>query len=343
MRALANRFLPVLDPRFVKIAVRDGEVVGLISRCPISPRDSGGPTAGFSLSGSSKCFGPNTGPGSSTAWSAGSEDLRGQGIDAMIGSATMAAAIEAGFRFVDSHHELEDPKVRSEMEKLGGIVLGGLRIYGKHLSVGQAAEKEEPSWVSIAAGFIAPWSVTDNPGGWVDVTDVCRLNCAHCFRRRIEGHRPLAAVLSDIDACRSMRNCDDMKISGGEPLTYPHLPDVVRHMARKGMKPFLMTSGLGLDRPLVKELARGGWSDSISIWTDTQDRPSWRARSEVDLNELRQILCGSCRFCLGCRVQLRVDGLPVQSGRRPGHRSLSRQHPGGPAYDLHRVAGPGDR
>ncbi len=154
-----------------------------------------------------------------------------------------------------------------------------------------------------------PWSVTDNPGGWVDVTDVCRLNCAHCFRRRIEGHRPLAAVLSDIDACRSMRNCDDMKISGGEPLTYPHLPDVVRHIARKGMKPFLMTSGLGLDRPLVKELARAGLVRFNLHIDSTQDRPGWEGRSEVDLNELRQFyadLVASVRG-VGCGFNVTVS------------------------------------
>ena len=51
-----------------------------------------------------------------------------------MGSATMAAAAAAGFRFVHTHHELEDNfRVRGEMEKLGGIVYKRLRIYGKHL------------------------------------------------------------------------------------------------------------------------------------------------------------------------------------------------------------------
>jgi hypothetical protein len=133
-----------------------------------------------------------------------------------------------------------------------------------------------------------PWSITDNPGGWVDVTDDCNLNCAHCFRRRIEGPRPLEDVLSDIAACRSLRNCDDMKISGGEPLTYPYLLEVVRYIARNGMKPFLMTNGLGLDPALVKELARAGLARFNFHIDSSQDRPGWEGRNEVELNELRQ-------------------------------------------------------
>jgi len=133
-----------------------------------------------------------------------------------------------------------------------------------------------------------PWSIPDNPGGWVDVTDNCNLNCSHCFRRRVEGHRPLRDVLSDIAACRSMRNCDDMKISGGEPLTYPHIFEVVRFIAKNGMKPFLMTNGLGLDRPLVQELARAGLSRFNFHIDSSQNRPDWEGRDEVELNELRQ-------------------------------------------------------
>ena len=133
-----------------------------------------------------------------------------------------------------------------------------------------------------------PWSMTDNPGGWVDVTDDCNLSCAHCFRRRVEGPRPLEDVLADIAACRSLRNCDDMKISGGEPLTYPHLLEVVRFIARNGMKPFLMTNGLGLNRPLVRELARAGLCRFNFHIDSTQDRPGWEGRTEVELNELRQ-------------------------------------------------------
>jgi hypothetical protein len=134
-----------------------------------------------------------------------------------------------------------------------------------------------------------PWSITDNPGGWVDITDVCNLHCPQCFRSRREGHRPLEDVLADIRTCRAMRNCDDMKIAGGEPLTYPHLLEVVRFIASKGMKPFLLTNGVGLDRRFVGELARAGLSRFNFHIDSGQDRPGWEGRNEAELNELRLI------------------------------------------------------
>jgi hypothetical protein len=133
-----------------------------------------------------------------------------------------------------------------------------------------------------------PWSVTDNPGGWVDVTDSCNLSCPRCFRRTIEGHRPLQEVLADIEACQAIRNCDDMKISGGEPLTYPHLLEVIRFIAQKGMKPFLMTNGVGLDIPLVRKLADAGLARFNFHIDSGQNRPGWEGRTEAQLNELRQ-------------------------------------------------------
>jgi hypothetical protein len=133
-----------------------------------------------------------------------------------------------------------------------------------------------------------PWSRTDNPGGWVDVTDICNIQCPQCFRTTLEGHRPLQDVLDDIVACRAITNCDDMKIAGGEPLTYPHLLDVVKFIAGQGLKPFILTNGVGLDLPLVRELARAGLKRFNFHIDSGQNRPGWEGRNEIQLNELRQ-------------------------------------------------------
>jgi hypothetical protein len=162
-----------------------------------------------------------------------------------------------------------------------------------------------------------PWSKTDNPGGWVDVTDVCNLHCPQCYRTTIEGHRPLAEVLADITACREMTNCDDMKIAGGEPLTYPHLIDVVKFVAENGMKPFLLTNGIGLDRALAKELARAGLK-IINFHIDSgQSRPGWKGRTEAELNDLRQAYVDMVAGLkgLGCGFNMTIS--PVNLGGVP--------------------------
>ena len=135
MSDLARRFLPVLDPRFVKIAISGDEVVGFNIAMPnLAPgfRRAGGrlfPLGVFHILRA----GRRTRQLDSLVGGIRS-DFRGKGVDALLGCATMEAAIKAGFAFVDTHHELEyNRKVRSEMEKLGGRVYKRFRIYRKFL------------------------------------------------------------------------------------------------------------------------------------------------------------------------------------------------------------------
>jgi len=135
MADLAHRFLPVLDPRFVKIAVSGEEVVGFNIAMPNLAegfRRAKGRLLPFGLY---LLFRKGRRTRQLDSLVGGIRaDFRGKGVDAMIGCATMAAAIDAGFEFVDTHHELEyNVKVRGEMEKLGGRVYKRFRIYGKNL------------------------------------------------------------------------------------------------------------------------------------------------------------------------------------------------------------------
>ena len=135
MAALARRFIPVLDPRFVMITVSGEDVVGFNIAMPNL-------SEGFRKA--KGCLFPlgifwilraghRTRQLDSLVGGIRS-DFRGRGLDAMMGCATMSAAVEAGFEFVDTHHELEyNRKVRGEMEKLGGKVYKWFRIYRKYI------------------------------------------------------------------------------------------------------------------------------------------------------------------------------------------------------------------
>ena len=135
MIALGKRFLPVLDPRFVKTALSGPDIVGFNVAMPnLAP-------------GLRKARGRLFPLGLFWILRAGRRakqldslvggirtDFRGRGVDAILGCATLASAIAAGFEFVDTHHELEyNQKVRGEMEKLGGVVYKRQRVYGKDL------------------------------------------------------------------------------------------------------------------------------------------------------------------------------------------------------------------
>ena len=133
-----------------------------------------------------------------------------------------------------------------------------------------------------------PWTKTDNPGGWVEVTDECNLFCPGCYRHRLEGHRPLDEVKEDILLCQKLTNCDRMGIAGGEPLIYPHILDVVEFISRHKMKPMLLTNGETLTLELAKELKKTGLAKYHFHVDSGMNRPGWTGKNESELNELRQ-------------------------------------------------------
>jgi hypothetical protein len=135
MKILGKRFLPVLDPRFVKVVTKDNNVIGFNIAMP-------------NLSeGIRKAQGRLTPSGIiyirretkrtrqlDSLMGAIKKEYRGRGIDVMMGYTTLVAARKAGFEFADSHHELENNlQVRAEMERLGGQVYKRFRIYKKDL------------------------------------------------------------------------------------------------------------------------------------------------------------------------------------------------------------------
>lgn len=133
-----------------------------------------------------------------------------------------------------------------------------------------------------------PWSNTDNPGAWVEVTDECNLQCQGCYRAQIEGHKSLEEIKADILLCQKITNCDGITISGGEPLIYPNIIDVVDFISKQKMKPMIFTNGEPLTWELASELKKAGLG-KIHFHIDSgQERPPWTGKTEIELNILRQ-------------------------------------------------------
>jgi hypothetical protein len=133
-----------------------------------------------------------------------------------------------------------------------------------------------------------PYSRTDNAGGWVEVTDECDLSCAACYRQRLEGHRPLEEIKRDILALAEVTNCDRIAVAGGEPLIYPDIIKVIDFISSKGIKPALLTNGVKLTRDLALELKKAGLVQYYIHVDSGMDRPNWKGKDEIELNELRQ-------------------------------------------------------
>ena len=136
MKNFANRYLIFINPRLVKVIVNsDNEpvafVIGMeeigkgIQRCK-------GRVLPFGIF---KIFKEARRSKQLTLLLAGIEDeYRGRGLDSLMGLKMLASARYLGKEFIDSHLELEsNMPVRSEMEKMGGVVYKKFRVFQKAL------------------------------------------------------------------------------------------------------------------------------------------------------------------------------------------------------------------
>jgi pyruvate-formate lyase-activating enzyme len=136
-----------------------------------------------------------------------------------------------------------------------------------------------------------PWSMNDNPIGWLEVTDKCNVYCLGCYRRQIAGHKPLEEIKDDVLFLKRWRNVHNISIAGGEPLVHPDIVEIVAFICEQGMEPLILTNGRALTRELLVEFKRAG-AMGIAFHVDSLQRrePRWNGKTEVELNELREEL-----------------------------------------------------
>jgi len=133
-----------------------------------------------------------------------------------------------------------------------------------------------------------PWSKTDNPGTWVEVTDTCNISCVGCYRKQVAGHKDFDDLKKDIQDSIRLTNCDCIEIAGGEPLIYPHILETVRYISSLKLKPVIFSNGVALTPELVLELKKAGLAKIHFHIDSMQDRPGWQGKSEAELNLLRR-------------------------------------------------------
>lgn len=136
MDELAARYMPIIDPRFIKCIVNTkNELVAFILGIPdmspgiIKSRGYLFPFGIFQILKSGKKT-----KQLDLFLGAIREDYRNAGIDAIMGIKMLKSAKKGGFEYLDGHLMLEtNVKVRAEMERGGGEVYKRYRIYTKDL------------------------------------------------------------------------------------------------------------------------------------------------------------------------------------------------------------------
>jgi hypothetical protein len=135
MEELGKRYLPVLDPRFAKAIVKDGELISFVVGIPDM-------TAGIQKAkgklfpfGFLKILRAAKKTKQLDLLLGGiKEKFRGLGLDVLMGTRMIMSASKAGMEMMDTHHELEsNAKVRAEMEKMGGKIYKRFRVYQKDI------------------------------------------------------------------------------------------------------------------------------------------------------------------------------------------------------------------
>ncbi len=131
----AARYLPILDPKFIKVVENKDGLIGFAVGMPdVSPgiRKAKGkilPFGIFRILRESK-----TSKKLLMMLGGVKKEFRGQGIDVLMGVKILESAIEHKMECIDSHLVLEDNlKMRSEYERVGGKVVKRFRIYQKDL------------------------------------------------------------------------------------------------------------------------------------------------------------------------------------------------------------------
>ncbi len=162
-----------------------------------------------------------------------------------------------------------------------------------------------------------PWSMNDNPIGWLEITDKCNTYCRGCYRRNMTGHKSLEQIKEEIDFLKEWRNCDNISIAGGEPLIHPQIMEILAYIRERGIKPLILTNGIRLvdDEPFMRELKRAGAIGFTFHIDSEQNRPHWKGKNELELCELRLEYA---------RMVARVGGLFVSFGSTiyPGNLHL---------------------
>jgi hypothetical protein len=135
MDDLAKRYLPVVDPRFVKIVKKGDEVVSFIIAMPDMTEGIQKARGRLFPFGFIKVLrAAKKTKQLDLLLGAVKECYRGVGLDVMMGVATLRAASAAGMEILDTHHEMEsNVKVRGEMMKMGGILYKKFRVWTKAL------------------------------------------------------------------------------------------------------------------------------------------------------------------------------------------------------------------
>lgn len=136
MLELAKRYMPILDPRFVKVAMKGDEIVAFMVSMPNlykGLQKANGHLFPFGIFHILKAM--KTAKSTSLMLGAVKPAYQKQGLDIFITLTTINSAKKAGMTSVDTHVVMENNNdMMAEMKRYGAILIKRFRVYQKSLA-----------------------------------------------------------------------------------------------------------------------------------------------------------------------------------------------------------------
>lgn len=164
-----------------------------------------------------------------------------------------------------------------------------------------------------------PWRLT---GLFLNLTDACNLNCGYCHAYGGDSAAlPLSTVRKVLDEAAAMGGVTIL-LTGGEPMLYPHLEEVLAGCRDRGLSCKIATNGASIGDREVALLKRYGVR-SLQISLDTMD-PDLYARVKGVSPAVHGDALAGIERCLAAGGLHLVVSAVAQRAVRAGLRDLMR-------------------
>jgi hypothetical protein len=138
---------------------------------------------------------------------------------------------------------------------------------------------------------LMPWnSEKEVPHITLEVNQACNLKCKGCYKDKQSFQKPVDKLKEEIDLAIANRELETITILGGEPTLHPELPEIIKHIASKNIRSFMLTNGSLLTPELLQNLKKAGLNRvGLHIDKHQMERPDIENfETEYDLNPLRE-------------------------------------------------------
>ena len=161
----------------------------------------------------------------------------------------------------------------------------------------------------------------------IELTDLCPLNCPYCYKDLSQTNEIDFSVLVNTINTFKKNGGSYILLSGGEPLLYTRLIDVIHTCSELSLKTALSTSGFGLKRDLLRQIIDAGLNDLFISLNSTDKAINACSRDGYEYAMEAINLCESVGISFKLNTVVRKENLPhledlIQYAKEKGAKGI---------------------